>query len=382
MKIDGPVTLTRLLLQENTCTDQLSPQFVEKYTGWLRTLGFTVSHVELKGLVHILATIGPEHPKVRVALVGHYDTVSVGTGWQRGPHDATEEGGVLYGRGASDMKSGDAAMIFAAIAAAPHGVHSTVFMPADEETASEGMPALLETVPYAFDYCLCAEPTSKVTLGDCVKVGRRGVFHGKITLRGKSGHAAYAQTTPNIVHELPRVISELSRGWNDACSGIETTLSITNITTDSTAVNVIPGSIELTIDCRFAPNRNVEDVHDEIVSRMTKTGVPYELVVTKRSRPYYTDQSIGAESKQARLIRVLVEAIAHVVNVAPALTCDGGTSDARFVAWQGVPTVEFGVPHGNMHGPDEWVEVGNIERLCEVYTRTLIGLADGMRVGE
>jgi succinyl-diaminopimelate desuccinylase len=375
MKIDSPVALTRLLLQENTCTGQIGFQFVEKCTGWLHALGFTVSHVELKGLVHILATIGPAHPKVRVALVGHYDTVSVGTGWQRGPHDATEENGIIFGRGASDMKSGDAAMIFAAIAAAPHGVHSTVFLPADEETASEGMPALLETVPYSFDYCLCAEPTSKVNLGDCVKVGRRGVFHGKITLQGKSGHAAYAQTTANIVHELPRVISELSRGWSDECSGVETTLSITNLTTDSPAVNVIPGSVEVTFDCRFAPHRSLEDVHQEIVSRMTNTGVPFELLVTKRSKPYYTDESVGVESKQAKLIGVLVAAIKRVVNVTPALTCDGGTSDARFVAWQGVPTVEFGVPHGNMHGPDEWVEVKNIERLCEVYERALVALA-------
>ena len=380
MNIDGPVALTRLLLQENTCTGQIDFQFVEKCTGWLHALGFTVSHVELKGLVHILATIGPEHPRIRVALVGHYDTVSVGTGWQRGAHDATEENGIIFGRGASDMKSGDAAMIFAAIAAAPHGVHSTVFLPADEETASEGMPALLEGVPYSFDYCLCAEPTSKVTLGDCVKVGRRGVFHGKITLRGKSGHAAYAHSTPNVVHELPRVISELSREWNDTCSGVETTLSITNVTTDSTAVNVIPGRVELTIDCRFAPHRRLEEVHEEIVRRMTNTGVPYELVVTKRSKPYYTDGGVGAESKQARLIGILVEAIERVLSVSPALTCDGGTSDARFVAWQGVPTVEFGVPHGNMHGPDEWVEIKNIDRLCEIYTQTLIRLADGVRV--
>jgi succinyl-diaminopimelate desuccinylase len=249
-----------------------------------------------------------------------------------------------------------------------------VFLPADEETLSQGAPALLDTVPYRFDFCLCGEPTSKVTLGDCVKVGRRGMLQGKITLRGKSGHAAYAQTTPNIVHELPRVISELSRGWNDPCNGVETTLSITNLATDSSAVNVIPSCVEVTIDCRFAPNRTLQDVRDEITGRMESLGVPYEMAITKTTEPYFTDGATDTASPQAKLVRVTVETIERVLKMTPTLTCDGGTSDARFVAWRGVPTIEFGVPHGNMHGPDEWVEVRNIELLKEVYEKILIGL--------
>jgi succinyl-diaminopimelate desuccinylase len=374
MQIADPIALTRLLLKENTCTGSIDPQFVERCTGWLTALGFTVSRVESDGLVHLLATIGPEQPKLRIALVGHYDTVPVGTGWQHGSHAAAEENGVLFGRGASDMKSGDAAMIFAAISAAQHGVHSTVFLAADEETLSHGAPELLKTVPYTFDYCLCAEPTSKVRMGDCVKIGRRGMLQGTIVLRGKSGHAAYAQTTPNLINDLPRIITELGKGWNDTYLGVETTLAVTNIKTDSSAVNVIPGSVEVTIDCRFAPNRTLKEVHNEIVRRMDSVGVKYELVVTKTTDPYVTDGSADPQSKQAKLVRLTTEAIQEILKLTPALTCDGGTSDARFVAWQGVPTIEFGVPHGNMHGPDERVELKNIELLQQVYERIILGL--------
>jgi succinyl-diaminopimelate desuccinylase len=367
MQIDNPIELTRLLVRENTCTGEIEPSFVARCTAWLTALGFSVSHVELDGLVHILATIGPDNPVLRIAFVGHYDTVPVGAGWSYPAHGAVEEAGILYGRGASDMKSGDAAMIFAAIAAAKRGVHSTVFLPADEETRSEGMPALLKTVSYTFDYCLCAEPTSKVALGDCAKVGRRGVLQGSIIVQGKSGHAAYAQTTPNIINDLPRVVIELSKPWNDEYCGVETTLSITNISTDSTAVNVIPGRVQLTVDCRFAPNRNVQEIRDEIARRMDASRVAYEMALSKSTDPYLTDQSAGSHSKQATLVRATTEAITEVLRITPELTCDGGASDARFVAWQGVPTVEFGVPHGNMHGPDERVETKNIELLSQVF---------------
>lgn len=369
MKIDTAVQLTRMLLQENTSTGAIDANFPRKLTGWLESLGFTVRSVLSDGLHHLCATIGPHEAKLRLAFVGHYDTVPAGEGWKNPPFGAAEENGVLYGRGASDMKSGDAAMIFAAATLASRGIRSTVFLPADEETDSRGMPALLDLVGTEFDYCVCGEPTSKKRLGDCVKVGRRGMLRAEVVLKGRSGHAAYADVTPNIVNSLPAVITELAKPWNDSCYGVATSLSITHLSTDSTGTNVIPGVVSLQFDMRFAPNRSVEEMRREVTARLDVTGVSYEIEWRKSTAPYVTGVEVAPVSPQARLVAVTQSVIQEMLGVTPILSCDGGTSDARFVAWNGIPTIEFGVPHGNMHGADEFVEVKNIELLERVFVR-------------
>jgi succinyl-diaminopimelate desuccinylase len=265
------------------------------------------------------------------------------------------------------MKSADAAMIFAAATLASRGICSTVFLPADEETDSRGMPALLDLVGTEFDYCVCGEPTSKKRLGDCVKVGRRGMLRAEVKLKGRSGHAAYADVTPNIVNSLPAVITELSKPWNDTCYGVATSLSITHLSTDSTGTNVIPGVVSLLFDMRFAPNRSVEEMQREVLARLNSAGVAYTVEWRKSTAPYVTGVKVAPSSPQARLVAVTQSVIQEVLGITPTLSCDGGTSDARFVAWKGVPTIEFGVPHGNMHGADEFVEVRHIELLERVF---------------
>jgi succinyl-diaminopimelate desuccinylase len=182
-------------------------------------------------------------------------------------------------------------------------------------------------------------------------------------IKGHSGHAAYADITPNVVNALPAVISELTKPWNDACYGVATTLSITHLSTDSTGPNVIPGAVSFRFDMRFAPNRSVAQMQQEVVARLAATGVTYDIKWTKETRPYVTGFAAEHSTPQGQLIHATQLVIQELLGVEPALTCDGGTSDARFVAWQSVPTIEFGVPHGNMHGPDEFVEVRNIELL-------------------
>lgn len=372
--IPSPRRLTELLVQHNTQTGEIDPLFVGRCSQWLRDLGFDVRTIDAAGVTHVLATIGPtpaanNTPLLRVAWVGHYDTVGVGSGWHYPALAATQDNGRLYGRGASDMKSGDAALIFAARDVAPLGVHSTVFLPGDEETTSAGVPALLTLCGDApFDLCIGGEPTSKEQLGDCIKNGRRGRIAGTITLHGQAGHAAYADRTPNIIDRLPAVIAALHSPWNDGSSTtVPTTLSITNLTTDSSALNVIPGSVTLSFDARTTPGRSLDDVEREIERRLTETKVPYTLAAPKRTLSYMTDPSSAPDSPQATLVRCAQQAIKEVLGIDPRLTCDGGTSDARFLAALGVPTIEFGVPHGNMHGPDEFVEIENIERLRQVY---------------
>ncbi|MEY4669827.1 MAG: succinyl-diaminopimelate desuccinylase [Pseudomonadota bacterium] len=367
MKIETSVQLTRMLLQEDTCTGSFDTGFSRKLASWLESLGFAVESVEVAGIAHMAATIGPRDARMRLAFVGHYDTVGAGEGWRFPPFGAAEENGVLYGRGASDMKSGDAAMIFAAVQLVAQGVRSTVFLPGDEETSSRGMPALLDRFGSDFDYCICGEPTSKKKLGDCVKVGRRGVLGAAVSLLGKRGHTAYADITPNVVHALPSVITELAKPWNDACYGVSTTLSITTISTDSTAHNVIPGVVSFTFDMRFAPNRSVDEMKREVVSRLDAAGVSYEVAWQWETRPYVTGIGADPSSPQGKLIAVTQSVIEEMLGITPILSCDGGTSDARFVAWRGIPTIEFGVPHGNMHGTDEFVEVKNIDSLERVF---------------
>lgn len=366
-----PVELTRFLLRHDTTTGHNDPSFLDTFTTLLSERGFRVHSVDVEGVRHLAATIGPQEPALRVAFVGHYDTVPVGEGWTRPAHAAHQEGGVLFGRGASDMKSGDAAAICAAARLASKGVHSTVFLPGDEETFSRGMPALLEAIKPTFNYCICAEPTSRDLLGDCIKFGRRGVMRGTITLKGQQGHAAYAHRTPNVILQLPEVITQLAKPWNDHCHGTDTTLSLTNITTNSTASNVIPGAVCLAFNLRFAPHRTAAEIQREMEQRLEASKVPYELVVDKVTQPYMTDVDADPATPQGRLIASIKQAVHEVLATDPVLSCDGGTSDARFIAAQGVPTIEFGVPHGNMHGPDEFVSVQDVERLTQVYERVV-----------
>lgn len=370
--VQSAAEFTKLLVRENTCTGSIDTAFVDtRLSFWLNELGFQVQAVASGGIRHVLASIGPSQPKQRIAFVGHYDTVPAGQGWSYPPHGAEEHNGVLYGRGASDMKSGDAAMVFAARELASSGIHSTIFLPGDEETSSLGLPALLKIIDYKFDYCLCGEPTSKQVLGDCIKIGRRGVLQGKIRLIGKPGHAAYADINPNIINELARVIPALTRNWQDTCCGTSTSVAITKITTDSTATNVTPRTVELVFDCRFAPSRTAEEIQSELHDRLVNLAIEFELEFTKATKPYLTDPETGIDSPQGKLIKSAINAIEEITGRSPKLTCDGGTSDARFVAWLGVPTIELGVPHGNMHGPDEFVEVKNIELLRQILVRTV-----------
>ena len=332
-------------------------------------LGFSVSTVESGDLVHIAAAIGPISSPLKLGFLGHYDTVPEGDGWRYAPLEGVEVDGIIYGRGASDMKSGDAAMISAAAELAAQGLHVTVLLPGDEETLSQGMPALLDTLPYRLDFCIGGEPTSKLELGDCLKIGRRGVLQGKVRLLGKAGHAAYADKNKNVIDALPLVIDTLGRGWNDQCHGVETTLVVTNLSTDSTATNVIPGSVTLSFDARFAPQRTADEIEAEINHRLQSTSMPYELVISKRTNPYLSDTSPSGDPKQRALVESAREAIREATGKEPVLSCDGGTSDARFTAQRGVPTVEFGVPHGNMHGPDEFVAVRDVLLLQQVYVK-------------
>jgi succinyl-diaminopimelate desuccinylase len=228
------------------------------------------------------------------------------------------------------------------------------------------MPSLLDLVGTDFDYCIGGEPTSKKSLGDCVKVGRRGMLGAQVSLQGQRGHTAYADITPNVAHALPAVITELTKPWNDAYYGVPTTLSITTISTDSTELNVIPGIVSFNFDMRFAPHRTPEEMQREVVARLDAAGVAYEVEWQRATRPYVTGVDADPASPQGKLIAVTQAVIQDILDITPTLSCDGGTSDARFVAWCGVPTIEFGVPRGNMHGTDEFVEVKNIELLERV----------------
>lgn len=369
MPIHDPVALTRSLIQHKTETGSCDPHFVPWLSATLQELGFVVSTIEQGKITHVAAAIGPVSAKLKLGFLGHYDTVPAGDGWQYPPCEAREVNGVIYGRGASDMKSGDAAMITAAVALATKGIHVTVLLPGDEETASEGMPALLDALPYRLDFCIGGEPTSKDELGDCLKVGRRGVLQGKIELIGSSGHAAYAERTRNIIGSLPAVIQALATPWNDSRFGVETTLAITNVVTDSTAINVIPSRVTLLFDARFAPQRAVSEIEAEIARRLDTAEVAYQVAISKRRQPYLCDSSSEGDGRQRGLIESAQAAVREVTGREPLLTCDGGTSDARFAAQRGIPTVEFGVPHGNMHGADEFVRSEDIERLERIYIR-------------
>jgi succinyl-diaminopimelate desuccinylase len=231
------------------------------------------------------------------------------------------------------------------------------------------MPALIESLPYNLDFCIGGEPTSKHVLGDCLKIGRRGVLQGTVKLLGRAGHAAYADRTPNIISSLPAVLGALGEPWHDQLHGVATTLAVTNIITDSTAVNVIPGCVTLSFDTRFSPHRTVAEIESEVIRRLNATSIPYELAISKSTNPYLSDCSPEGDPRQRALVESARKAIREVTGEEPSLSCDGGMSDARFTAQRWIPTVEFGVPHGGMHGPNEYVASRDVRLLEVVYVR-------------
>jgi len=344
--------------------------------------GFSVSRVVFKDedtpdVENLFASIGSGKP--HFVFAGHTDVVPAGTAddWTHGPFDGTIADGVLFGRGAVDMKGGIAAFAAAALdfvedCGPDFGGTISFLVTGDEEgPAVNGTVKLLEWAKaegHAFDACIVGEPTNPETLGDAIKVGRRGSLSGVVTVTGVQGHVAYPHLADNPVPGLLRLTAaldalELDRG-NERFE--PSNLEIVSLETGNPAFNVIPARAEARFNIRY----NDEWTLESLKAKISDTLQAVDLGNLKLDLQFRRDASESFLTKDETLIAALGEAVEAETGRMPELSTGGGTSDARFIK-NYCPVVEFGLVGQTMHKVDECVAVGDLDRLAAIYKRFL-----------
>lgn len=341
----------------------------------LAAAGFEVESLRFGNVENLWAKRTGSHPGSIVCFAGHTDVVPTGPleEWRTNPFVPTIRDGMLFGRGAADMKSGLAAMVTATeefVRAQPNHRGTIAFLiTSDEEGPSvDGTKRVVEALgarAQRIDYCIVGEPSSEKTLGDTIKIGRRGSLSGRLTVHGVQGHVAYPQFAENPVHVLAPALAELtSRIWDAGNEYFQpTTFQISNLNAGTGAPNVIPGELKARFNLRYSPVQTVETLKEVVESILRKHGVRYSLEWYVSGEPFYTEP--GALSEAA------IEAVRDVTGAAPKLSTGGGTSDGRFIAPMGAQVVEIGVTNATIHKVNECIRVEEIELLHRIYARLL-----------
>lgn len=342
----------------------------------LAAVGFEIELLRYGNVENFWAKRGAGGPVL--CFAGHTDVVPTGPleEWRTNPFVPTIRDGVLFGRGAADMKSGLAAMITATeefVARHPNHKGSIAFLiTSDEEGPSvDGTKRVVETLNARrerIDYCVVGEPSSEKAIGDTIKIGRRGSLSGRLTVHGVQGHVAYPQMAENPVHTLAPALAELTaRTWDHGNEFFQpTTFQISNLNAGTGAPNVIPGELKARFNLRYSPVQSLEELKATVETILSKHGVRYSLEWYLSGEPFYTPP--GALSSAT------VEAVKSVTGLTPTLSTGGGTSDGRFIAPMGAQVVEIGVTNATIHKVNECVRVEEIDVLHRIYLGTLENL--------
>jgi succinyl-diaminopimelate desuccinylase len=343
----------------------------------LAEAGFTCTRVDRNGIANLYARWGRKGANRSFGFNGHTDVVPVGdrAAWRHDPFGAQIEDGFLYGRGATDMKSGVAAFTAAAIdfvrQTPPDGAIILAITGDEEDEAKDGTVALLDWMAAqgeAMSVCLVGEPTCPDVLGEAIKIGRRGSLTAQITARGRQGHSAYPHRALNPLPALVRLLDRLaSHRLDDGTAHFDpSTLALTTIDTGNPASNVIPAEARATVNIRFNDSHSGQSLSDwlgaEAATVQAETGVEIALRISVSGESFLTPPG--------PLSTLVARAVQAETGVTPALSTSGGTSDARFVK-DHCPVVEFGLVGRTMHAVDERVEVAQIHALKAIYSRIL-----------
>jgi len=339
----------------------------------LAASGFVAERHDRKGVSNLWLRRGSARPCF--VFAGHTDVVPTGPldAWTSDPFVPTERDGLLYGRGAADMKTSLAAFVVAVeefVAARPgHAGSIALLLTSDEEgPATDGTVAVVDTLyrrGEAIDYCVVGEPTCVERLGDTIKFGRRGSLSGHLVLKGIQGHVAYPDLARNPIHDLAPALEDLvSNRWDNGNEIFPpTSFQVSNIHAGTGAGNVIPGRCELDFNLRFAPVSSPEALRERIESILYSHELDFDLHWTLGALPFQCAQGI--------LIDALTSAIQENLGIKATRSTTGGTSDGRFIATICPEVVEFGPANATIHKVNECVRLADIEPLKEVYRHTL-----------
>ena len=336
----------------------------------LATLGFTVTRLKFGEIENLFARIGTGGP--HICFAGHTDVVPEGAAnWSAGPFAGEVKDGVLYGRGACDMKGAIAAFVAGAAdhlrGGAPKGSISLLITGDEEGPAIDGTVKVLEwmqangQVP---DFCIVGEPTNPAALGDMIKVGRRGSVNMTLTVHGIQGHVAYPHRVDNPVHRLARIAAALTAAPIDAGSEFfePTSIQLTSIDVGNAATNVVPASARMMLNIRFNERHSGAALAAWVRATAERYAERFDLDVSISGESFLTP--VGPE------IEALTAAIAEATGRQPKLDTGGGTSDARFIA-RYCPVAEFGLVGQTMHQVDERVPVDELRELARIYRAVL-----------
>jgi succinyl-diaminopimelate desuccinylase len=335
----------------------------------LEGLGFAVHHLRFGDIDNLFARRGRSSP--HFCFAGHTDVVPPGGAWRHGAFAGDVEGGVLYGRGACDMKGAIAAFVTAVKTIIedrePSGSISLLITGDEEGQATNGTVRVLEwmaargEIP---DMCLVGEPTNPAALGDAIKIGRRGSLNARIEVHGEQGHTAYPHRADNPVHRLVGALAELIGSRLDEGSDAfePSSLQLTSIDVGNPASNVIPQSAAARLNIRFNDRHTGAALRDWLDAVLRRHADRFDLAVDISGEAFITAPGAFTET----LRRVVHE----VTRRTPVLDTGGGTSDARFIA-RYCPVAEFGLVGATMHKADECVPVADLRQLAEIYTGVL-----------
>ena len=342
----------------------------------LSRAGCQVQRLDFDNVKNIFITHGQGSPVL--VLLGHTDVVPPGdiNDWDSNPFVPEIRDGVLFGRGAADMKGSVAAFVVAieqVIAQHPdHQGTLALLLTSDEEgDAIHGVRKVAEhfkTIGQKIDYCITGEPSSMQKLGDLVRVGRRGTLSGTLSVEGIQGHVAYPERARNPIHQAMAPLAELAiRQWDQGYPEFPpSSFQISNINAGTGANNVIPGRLEALVNFRYNPTWRAEQLENEMHAVLDKHGLTYQLKWHRGGEPFLTHE--GPLRKAVR------EVIAECCELLPVENTGGGTSDARFIAPLGAEVIEFGPINATIHKVNENICVADLERLPNLYAQMAIKL--------
>jgi succinyl-diaminopimelate desuccinylase len=371
-----PVELTRALIRCPSVTPAEAGA-LELLEGLLAGAGFGCTRVDRGGVANLFARLGPKGAARTLGFNGHTDVVPVGNeaAWSTDPFGAALKDGQVWGRGATDMKSGVAAWVSAAVdfaAELPEGDALVIALTGDEEgEAVDGTRALLDWMARegeAMSACVVGEPTCPNHMGEMMKIGRRGSMTAYFTATGVQGHTAYPHRAKNAAAAMAHLIARLdAHALDEGTAHFDpSTLAVTTIDVGNPATNVVPATCRATVNIRFNDAHSSAGLtawlREEMAQVAGETGVDFAVEVKVSGESFLTPPG--------PLAALVAEAVQAETGVTPEMSTSGGTSDARFVK-DHCPVVEFGLVGRTMHQVDERVPADEIRTLKRVYTAVM-----------
>ena len=367
------IQITQDLVQKKSITpnDAGCLKYIEDF---LTERGFEneiLTYGRVKNLWSVNRNNGP-----LLVFLGHVDVVPTGpeNQWEHDPFSGFDDGKYIHGRGTGDMKGGIACFMAALSRINTERLNYSIgfLITADEEGPSkDGTVKVVEELQKrneTIDYCLIGEPSTLETVGDNIRIGRRGSINIELEVLGKQGHAAYPARVDNPIHKVVPFLDKLLREvWDEGNEHFPpTSLQLTNISAGVGAHNVTPNNLYLKFNLRFSSEISGETIQNKIRNFLDSEGIKHKVSFDINAQPFY--------SKPKLFTDIVCKSIEEVQGFKTTLSCSGGTSDGRFISKTGCEIVELGPKFETIHKIDEKIEKVELERLTDIYHQILLNL--------